>query len=124
MNICSTPGRLFLLTVLVALIGSQAVAQQTNSARSAARDRFATSKPEAGGIHEVIPEKYAKRYQEWKTEFLATDIGKAQWEMYSKHPYLQLTITVGSRTAPSLNVNDTAIPSAGQSSAERAVTFT
>lgn len=54
---------------------------------------------EAGGIHEVIPEKFAKRYQEWKTEFLSTDIGKAQWDMYSKHPYLQLTITVGGKNA-------------------------
>jgi hypothetical protein len=99
-NICSRPGRLLLLVVLVALTAAQAViAQQTISTRNAAGDRHVTSKPEAGGLREDIPEKYAKRYQEWKEEFLSTDIGKAQWEMYSKHPYLQLTISVGNKNA-------------------------
>ena len=100
MNICSRPGRLFLLAVLVALTGSQVViAQQMISTRNSAGDRHVTSKPDAGGLREDIPEKYAKRYQEWKEEFLSTDIGKAQWEMYSKHPYLSLTITVGGKNA-------------------------
>jgi hypothetical protein len=99
-NICSRPGRLLLLTFLVAFTGSQAVtAQQTDLARNSVRDRKVASKPDAGGIHEVISEKFAKRYQEWKEEFLSTDIGKAQWEMYSHHPYLQLTITVGGKNA-------------------------
>ena len=101
MNICSRSGRMLLLAVLVALTGSQAViAQQTISTRnSAGGDRHVTSRPEAGGLREDIPEKYAKRYQEWKEEFLSTDIGKAQWEMYARHPYLQLTITVGGKNA-------------------------
>lgn len=101
MNICSRPGRFLLFAVLFALTGSQAViAQQTISTRnSASGDRHVTSRPEAGGLREDIPEKYAKRYQEWKEEFLSTDIGKAQWEMYSRHPYLQLTITVGGKNA-------------------------
>ena len=34
-----------------------------------------------------------------------------------------LTTTIGSRIAPSLSANETATPSAGQSSAERDVTF-
>lgn len=98
MNICSRPGRLLLLTFLVVLTGSQAVtAQQLNAARNSVRDRTVAPKPDAGGIHEVIPEKYARRYLEWKEEFLSTEIGKAQWEMYSHHPYLQLTITVGGK---------------------------
>jgi len=91
---------LFLFAVLVALTGSQVViAQQMISTRNSAGDRHVTSKPDAGGLREDIPEKYAKRYQEWKEEFLSTDIGKAQWEMYSKHPYLSLTITVGGKNA-------------------------
>jgi len=92
---------MLLLAVLVALTGSQAViAQQTISTRnSAGGDRHVTSRAETGGLREDIPEKYAKRYQEWKEEFLSTDIGKAQWEMYSRHPYLQLTITVGGKNA-------------------------
>jgi len=91
---------LLLPTFFIALAGSQAVnAQEPNSGRNAVRDRYATSKPEAGSIHESILPKYAKRYQEWKDEFLSTDIGKAQWEMYAHHPYLQLTITVGGKNA-------------------------
>ena len=100
MNICSRPGRLLLFAVLVALTGSQAViAQQLTSTRNSAGDRHVTSRADSGGLREDIPEKYAKRYQEWKEEFLSTDIGKAQWEMYSRHPYLQLTITVGGKNA-------------------------
>ncbi len=47
-----------------------------------------------GGIREVIDQKYEKRYQEWKNEFLSTDIGRAQWDMYATHPRLVLTITI------------------------------
>jgi hypothetical protein len=90
---------LLLLAVLV-VTGSQAViAQKITSTRNSAGDRHVTSRPEAGGLREDIPEKWAKRYQDWKEEFLSTDIGKAQWEMYSHHPYLQLTITVGGKNA-------------------------
>jgi len=49
---------------------------------------------ESGGIREVIDNKYKKRYQEWKDEFLSTEIGRTQWEMYSRHPHLVVTITV------------------------------
>lgn len=99
MKICARLGRLLVPAFLVALSGSQVVAQQSNTPKNSFRDRFATAAPEAGGIHEVIPEKYARRYQEWKEEFLSTDIGKAQWEMYAHHPYLQLTITIGGKNA-------------------------
>lgn len=100
MTNCSRPVRLLLLSFLVALAGLQTVnAQQPASARNSVRERSVGGRPESGGIHEVIPERYAKRYQEWKEEFLSTDIGKAQWEMYSTHPYLQLTITVGGKNA-------------------------
>ena len=49
---------------------------------------------ESGGIREEIPDGYRKRYQQWKDEFLSTDIGRAQWELYARHPRLALTITV------------------------------
>ena len=52
------------------------------------------SQPESGGIREVVPNKYQKRYDEWKNEFLSTDIGKAQWEMYAHHLRIVLTITI------------------------------
>jgi hypothetical protein len=59
----------------------------------------ATSHPSGPNLHEVIPPKYERRYEEWKAEFLATDIGKAQWEMYASHPRLVLTITIGGKNA-------------------------
>jgi YD repeat-containing protein len=46
------------------------------------------------GIREVIDDKYKKRYQEWKDEFVSTEIGRAQWEMYSHNPHFVLTIAV------------------------------
>ncbi|HVS21384.1 MAG TPA: hypothetical protein VHD88_06015 [Pyrinomonadaceae bacterium] len=49
---------------------------------------------DSSGIREVIDEKYKKRYQEWKDEFLSTEIGRAQWDLYSHNPHLVLTITV------------------------------
>jgi hypothetical protein len=49
-----------------------------------------------GGIEEVIPEKYKKRYQEWKTEFLSTETGREQWARYAHDTHLMLTITVSS----------------------------
>jgi hypothetical protein len=47
-----------------------------------------------GNIREVIPDKYKRRYQKWKREFLASEIGREQWETYAHHGRLVLTITV------------------------------
>jgi len=49
---------------------------------------------ETNGIREVIEDKYQKRYQDWKSEFLSTEIGRAQWALYSQNPHFILTITV------------------------------
>ncbi len=46
------------------------------------------------GIREVIAEKYKKRYEDWKTEFLSTDFGRAQWDAYEHNSQFLLTITV------------------------------
>ncbi len=53
-----------------------------------------SSASETSGVREVISDKYKTRYEAWKEEFLSTDIGRAQWEMYAHHPRLLLTITV------------------------------
>ncbi len=50
--------------------------------------------PSRGGIREVIADKYKKRYQQWKHEFLSTEAGRRQWQVYAHHPHLVLTITV------------------------------
>jgi len=86
-----------LSVLLVVTLGAshQIAAQRSvSSARNTVRDSYAVSATEGAGIREVIPEKFQKRYDEWKKEFLSTDIGKAQWEMYAHHPKLMLTITV------------------------------
>ena len=54
----------------------------------------ATAPSEGGGIREAVDGKYQGRYQEWKKEFLSTDIGRTQWEMYAHHPRIVLTIIV------------------------------
>src|SRR3989440_10917415 len=88
-----------LLLAATALISTQiANAQRLAHASSFVRDASLAPAAEVGGIKEVIPAKYQKRYDEWKTEFLSTDIGKAQWDMYSHHPRLQITITIGGKS--------------------------
>ena len=91
------PGTLFVIAML-ACSAVSATAQKVSPPRSAARNESLTKPAEAGGIREVIPAKYEKRYEEWKAEFLSTDIGKAQWEMYAHHPHLVLTITINSNS--------------------------
>jgi hypothetical protein len=47
-----------------------------------------------GGIREVVAYKFAKRYQQWKTEFLSTPMGRAEWDSYGRNGRFVLTITV------------------------------
>jgi len=49
---------------------------------------------QGGGIKEVIPDKYLSRYKEWKAEFLATEMGRRDWEMFDHNPNFTLTIVV------------------------------
>ena len=87
------PGVLFVIATLVCCAVS-AIAQKANPLRSAPRNESLTKAADSGGIREVIPARYEKRFEEWKAEFLSTDIGKAQWDMYAHHPHLVLTITI------------------------------
>ncbi|HET6976412.1 MAG TPA: hypothetical protein VFI24_08820 [Pyrinomonadaceae bacterium] len=47
-----------------------------------------------GGIKEIIPAKYATRYFAWKKDFLSTQAGRDQWDLYANNPQFTLTITV------------------------------
>jgi YD repeat-containing protein len=47
-----------------------------------------------GGIHEMVPDKYGARYQQWKKEFLSTESGRQQWNSYQNNPNFSLTIVV------------------------------
>ena len=66
---------------------------------SSARESYAAPTADSSGIKEVIDFRYKKRYQEWKDEFLSTDIGRTQWQMYAQNPRLALTITVATTNA-------------------------
>ena len=46
------------------------------------------------GIIEDIPDKYATRYQTWKREFLSTEAGRNQWDLYQNNPHFTLRITI------------------------------
>jgi hypothetical protein len=48
----------------------------------------------SGGIKEIIPDKYRERYQGWKNEFLSSETGRRQWDVYERNPRFTLTITV------------------------------
>lgn len=54
----------------------------------------AAADDQGGGIKEVIPDKYLGRYKEWKEEFLATEMGRRDWDMFAHNPNFTLTITV------------------------------
>jgi YD repeat-containing protein len=46
------------------------------------------------GIKEDIPTKFASRYAAWKSEFLSTDAGRNQWNLYQNNPNFTLTISI------------------------------
>lgn len=46
------------------------------------------------GIKEIVPEKYQSRYNEWKTEFLATEMGRQSWATFDQNPNFTLSIVV------------------------------
>jgi hypothetical protein len=50
--------------------------------------------PSAVGIREEIPERYKKRYEEWKKDFLSTESGRQQWQAYAGNSRFLLTITI------------------------------
>ncbi len=90
---------LFLPLTSLLWLGSVEAQQRTSVVRNETVNGYVTTPSESvgGSIREVIDKKYQKRYQEWKDEFLSTDIGRAQWEMYAHHPRLVLTITISGK---------------------------
>ena len=91
------------LLVVVLWLGSsprlaaQQSAKDLTQPRPAAYTRAeytAVANSESKGIRELIDNRYRARYKEWKDEFLSTEIGRAQWELYSRHASFVLTITI------------------------------
>jgi hypothetical protein len=51
------------------------------------------------GIKEDIPTKYLARYEAWKTEFLATEVGREQWNYFKTNPNFTLTVSISRENA-------------------------
>jgi YD repeat-containing protein len=46
------------------------------------------------GLKEEISDKYKERYEKWKGEYLSTEAGRNQWEMYEHKKRFLLTIRI------------------------------
>lgn len=57
-------------------------------------------------VKEIIPPEYRRRYQKWKTEYLSTSAGRAQWEQYALSQSFNLTITVSKEKSHGALVSD------------------
>ncbi len=55
--------------------------------------------PSDTGVREIIADKYKKRYEAWKTEFLSSDTGRAEWDAYERSDHFLLTITISEENA-------------------------
>src|SRR2546423_801766 len=97
MNLSKLTRTLLILSGLLTI--TTIASARGNRPDGASGERTAGASTEAVSLREVIPPRYEKRYQEWKSEFLSTDIGRAQWEMYAHHPRLVLTITIGGKNS-------------------------
>jgi len=91
-----------LVLALMAFVGSAEVVFARKVVNKAVNSTATLPAPNAnnntsGGIREVIPDKYQKRYQEWKQEFLSADIARQQWDMYAHNSRLTLTITISDK---------------------------
>lgn len=57
------------------------------------RERASPATPHSG-IREIVPDKYLKKYQRWKAEYLSTEVGRRQWARYADDKSFTLTIIV------------------------------
>jgi hypothetical protein len=87
------------LVCFVACLGASTVsfARNSGNTKTGVDARLGSSASDEGGIREVVPAKYQKRYKEWKEEFLSTPMGRQQWEFYSTHTRFSLTLTMSNK---------------------------
>ncbi|MDQ3818769.1 MAG: immune inhibitor A [Acidobacteriota bacterium] len=55
---------------------------------------YAPEAPSGNHIKEVIPERFQKKYEKWKAEYLSTKVGREQWDRYAHNSNFTLTITM------------------------------
>lgn len=66
---------------------------------TSATDEKSLAKPSDSSIKEDIPDKYKTKYQEWKKEFLSTEIGRMQWSAFEHNTRFALTITISNENS-------------------------
>lgn len=66
---------------------------------SAEASTVKSSANDQGGIKELMLRKHKARYEAWKKEFLSTEVGRRQWDLYEHNPNFTLTVTVSSDNA-------------------------
>jgi hypothetical protein len=86
-NETSPSGRTFSFESSAALISSY---HGRALEKDVARKRLSSDQ---AGIREDVPEKYRSHYQQWKKEFLSTEVGRNEWAFYANSTRFRLTIT-------------------------------
>ncbi len=90
-------------TVLIIAIPSSSYSQAGNhSGRSDALDHPVP----AGGLREVIPDRYRGRYDRWKATFLSSIVGRRLWLKYVGDPAFRLTIVISKSQGRGAEVTD------------------
>lgn len=69
--------------------------------RGGSREKAVKPLPRSGdaGIREIIADKYKKKYEAWKTEFLSSETGRSEWDAYERSDRFLLTITISDENA-------------------------
>ncbi len=80
-----------------------------------------TASADQNGIKEEIPSKYQSRYQRWKKEFLSTEMGRKEWNLYAYHARFSLTLAISSDNAKGASTGDYKWDAAGRLIAARIV---
>lgn len=83
--------------MVVAIIATMTASLATNT--SAHPDSPVTTirivnTPTDGGIREDVPKNYRARFEKWKSELLATELGREQWTRYANDRSFVLRIVV------------------------------
>ena len=71
------------------------------SLRGASSEKALKPLPRPGdfGIREIIGDKYKKRYEAWKTEYLSSESSRAEWDAYERSDHFLLTIPISEENA-------------------------
>lgn len=77
---------------------SETLAATCSEVSSSSSSRKASDLPSGPNLKESIDARFAKRYADWKNEFLEAEIARVQWELYARHPHLKLIITVSPKS--------------------------